>query len=123
MALATAKKPGLFITRSIDAMAEETRAAAGPQLRRALGPWALIAIGLGDMVGAGIFATIGTGVHMAGPAVIASFLIAGVACGFAALCYAEMSSMVPIAGSAYTYTYATIGEFIAWIIRWDLILE
>jgi len=123
MALATAKKPGLFITRSIDAMAEETRAAAGPQLRRALGPWALIAIGLGDMVGAGIFATIGTGVHMAGPAVIASFLIAGVACGFAALCYAEMSSMVPIAGSAYTYTYATIGEFIAWIIGWDLILE
>jgi len=123
MAVAAAKRPGLFITRSIDALETEAHEAEGPKLRRALGPWALIAIGLGDMVGAGIFATIGTGVHMAGPAVIASFLIAGVACGFAALCYAEMSSMVPIAGSAYTYTYATLGEFIAWIIGWDLILE
>jgi len=124
MALATAKRPGLFITRSIDALAAETREAAGPRLRRALGPWALIAIGLGNMIGAGIFATIGDGVHdKAGPAVIVSFLLAGIACAFAALCYAEISSMVPLAGSAYTYTYATLGELIAWIIGWDLILE
>ena len=124
MATIARKPPGLFITRSIDALARETEAVEGkPRLRRALGPWALVAIGLGDMVGAGIFATIGTGVHMAGPAVIISFIIAGIACAFAALCYAELSSMVPIAGSAYTYTYATIGEFIAWIIGWDLILE
>ena len=123
MAVAAAKKPGLLVTRSIDALAQEVQETTGPKLRRVLGPWALIAIGLGNMVGTGIFATIGTGVHTAGPAVILSFLIAGLACAFAALCYAEMSSMVPIAGSAYTYTYATIGEFIAWIIGWDLILE
>lgn len=114
----------LFVTRSIEALSEETHEAQGPKLRRALGPWALIAVGLGNMVGAGIFATIGDGIHnKAGPAVIISFLIAAVACAFAALCYAELSSMVPIAGSAYTYTYATIGELVAWVIGFDLILE
>jgi APA family basic amino acid/polyamine antiporter len=115
---------GLFITRSIEALTKETDESKGPRLRRVLGPWALIAIGLGNMVGAGIFATIGTGIHdQAGAAVIISFIIAAVVSGLAALCYAEISSMVPLAGSAYTYTYATVGELIAWIIGWNLIWE
>ncbi len=115
---------GLFITRSIDALNKETEEAQGPRLRRALGPWALIAFGLGSMVGGGIFATIGLGVHtFAGPSVVLSFIFAGLACLFAAFAYAEISSMVPVAGSAYTYTYATLGEIVAWIIGWNLILE
>jgi basic amino acid/polyamine antiporter, APA family len=115
---------GLFITRSIDALNKETEEIQGPTLRRALGPWALIAFGLGSMVGGGIFATIGLGVHTyAGPSVVIAFILAGLACVFAALAYAEIASMVPVAGSAYTYTYATLGEFVAWIVGWNLILE
>jgi len=118
------KRAGLFIVRSIDALTKETEASEGPRLRRVLGPWALIAIGLGNMVGAGIFATIGTGIHdLAGPAVMVSFIIAAIVSALAALCYAEISSMVPLAGSAYTYTYATVGELMAWIIGWNLIWE
>ncbi len=124
MAVARAKNTGLFITRSMSALAEEEHQAHGPTLRRALGPWALVAIGLGNMVGAGIFATIGDGAHnLAGPAVTLSFLIAAIISAFAALCYAEIASMVRVAGSAYTYTYATVGELIAWIIGWNLIWE
>ena len=99
------------------------------QMKRALGPLQLIALGIGAIVGAGIFATIGTaaagGAHHegAGPALVVSILITAVGCGFCALCYAEFASIVPIAGSAYTYSYATLGEFIAWIIGWDLIIE
>jgi APA family basic amino acid/polyamine antiporter len=92
-------------------------------LRRVLGGRDLIAIGLGTMIGGGIFTTIGPGVAKAGPAIIIAFLLAGLASFFAALCYAELGSMVPIAGSAYTYAYATMGELIAWIIGWDLVLE
>ncbi|HZV78505.1 MAG TPA: amino acid permease [Candidatus Binatus sp.] len=115
---------GLFVTRSIDALNRETEEVEGPRLRRVLGPWQLIAFGLGSMVGGGIFATIGLGVHTyAGPSVIISFILAGFACMFAAFAYAEIASMVPVAGSAYTYTYATLGEFIAWIVGWNLILE
>src|SRR5579863_9958353 len=115
---------GLMLTRSIDALTKETEESEGPRLRRVLGPWALIAIGLGNMVGAGIFATIGSGIHdLAGPSVIVSFIIAAVVSALAALCYAEISSMVPLAGSAYTYTYATVGELVAWIIGWNLIWE
>jgi APA family basic amino acid/polyamine antiporter len=92
-------------------------------LRRVLGARDLIAIGLGTMIGGGIFTTIGPGVAKAGPAIIAAFLLAGLASLFAALCYAELGAMVPIAGSAYTYAYATLGQLVAWIIGWDLILE
>ena len=96
--------------------------AEGPTLRRALGWPALTAIGLGTMLG-GIFPTIGAGAHAAGPGVVLSFALSGLVCICVALCYAEFASMVPVAGSAYTYAYATLGEFVAWIIGWDLILE
>ncbi len=101
---------------------DSERTAGGPALRRVLGVPGLICVGLGTMLG-GIFATVGVGALEAGPAVIVSFLLSGLACVFVSLCYAELSSMVPIAGSAYTYAYATLGELVAWIIGWDLILE
>jgi APA family basic amino acid/polyamine antiporter len=94
----------------------------GPALRRALGWPALTAIGLGTMLG-GIFPTLGAGARAAGPAVIAAYIASGLVCACVALCYAEFASMVPVAGSAYTYAYATLGEIVAWIIGWDLILE
>jgi APA family basic amino acid/polyamine antiporter len=94
----------------------------GPKLRRVLGAPALIAVGLGTMLG-GIFTTIGVGTQQAGPGVVLSFALSGLACVFVSLCYAELASMVPIAGSAYTYAYAALGEIVAWIIGWDLILE
>ncbi len=125
MATLTRLYSGLFITRSLSSLTEEEHQARGrPALRRVLGPWMLIALGLGNMVGAGIFATVGTGIHdYAGPGILISFLICAVASAFAGLCYAEFASMVPVAGSAYTYTYATVGEFVAWLIGWNLILE
>ncbi len=98
-------------------------------LKRTLGKWHLAALGIGATIGAGIFATTGTAIvgdplrPGAGPAIIISFLLTAVTCGFAALCYAEFASMVPISGSAYTYAYASLGEFVAWIIGWDLIIE
>jgi APA family basic amino acid/polyamine antiporter len=98
-------------------------------LKRTLGKWHLTALGVGATIGAGIFATTGTAIvgdaarPGAGPAIIFSFVVTAVACGFAALCYAEFAAMVPISGSAYTYAYASIGEFVAWIIGWDLIIE
>ncbi len=91
-------------------------------LRRVLGVPGLISVGLGTMIG-GIFTTIGVGMLAAGPGVIASFVLSGLACVFVSFCYAELASMVPVAGSAYTYAYATLGEIVAWIIGWDLILE
>jgi basic amino acid/polyamine antiporter, APA family len=99
------------------------------QLKKVLGPIDLVALGIGAIIGAGIFVITGTAAaggasHLgAGPAIIISFIITGIACGFAALCYAEFASFIPIAGSAYTYSYATMGELVAWIIGWDLILE
>jgi APA family basic amino acid/polyamine antiporter len=101
----------------------------GQGLRRVLTARDLVLLGIGGIIGAGIFATVGTATvgdtvrPGAGPAIIISFIITGVACGFTALCYAELSSMVPVSGSAYTYVYLTMGEFIAWIIGWDLMLE
>jgi len=93
-------------------------------LRRALGPLALTALGIGSVIGTGIFVLTGTAASQnAGPALVISMIIAGVGCAFAGLCYAELASMIPVAGSAYTYAYATSGELIAWIIGWDLVLE
>jgi len=107
----------------------ETDIAERGGLRRTLNKWHLTALGVGATIGAGIFATTGTAIvgdalrPGAGPAIIFSFLLTAVACGFAALCYAEFASMVPISGSAYTYAYASLGELVAWIIGWDLIIE
>src|SRR5687768_11991783 len=93
-------------------------------LRRVLGPVQLTALGVGAIIGAGIFVLTGqAAAQHAGPAIVLSFVLAGIACGFAGLCYAEFASMIPVAGSAYTYAYATMGELLAWIIGWDLILE
>lgn len=93
-------------------------------LRRALGRWQLTALGIGSIIGTGIFVLTGTAASQhAGPALVLSMVIAGIACAFAGLCYAELASMIPVAGSAYTYAYATVGELTAWIIGWDLILE
>jgi APA family basic amino acid/polyamine antiporter len=110
----------LFARRSIGELHAEGERSA---LRRALGPIDLILLGVGAIIGAGIFGTIGQAAGAAGPAVVVSFLVTAVACGLAGLCYAELTSVVPIAGSAYTYAYATLGQFVAWIIGWDLILE
>src|SRR5216117_2783242 len=99
------------------------------RLKKALGPIDVTALGIGAIIGAGIFATIGSAAAGdatrpgAGPGLILSFIFTAIACGFAALCYAEFASMIPISGSAYTYAYATLGELIAWIIGWDLIIE
>src|SRR6516165_6106449 len=96
----------------------------GERLHRALGPWSLTAMGIGCIIGAGIFVMTGRAAALdAGPAVILSYAVAGVGCAMAALCYAEFAAMAPVAGSAYTYAYATLGELFAWIIGWDLILE
>src|SRR5690348_5851450 len=94
------------------------------ELVRALGPWQLIALGIGAIIGTGIFVITGhAAATYAGPGVVISFIIAGIGCLFAGLCYAEYASMIPVAGSAYTYTYATLGKFLAWIIGWNLVLE
>src|SRR6201988_1115731 len=93
-------------------------------LKRTLGPMSLIALGIGAIIGAGLFVRTAAGIaDRAGPSVVLAFIVAGVGCAFAGLCYAEFASMIPVAGSAYTYSYATMGEFVAWIIGWDLILE
>jgi APA family basic amino acid/polyamine antiporter len=110
----------LFATTSLERLKNESRRQT---LRRALGARDLMAVGLGTMIGGGIFTTIGPGVKIAGPAIIASFLLAGTASFFAALCYAELGAMVPIAGSAYTYAYATLGKLVAWIIGFALLFE
>ena len=118
----------LFRTKSLDAILSESHDVAH-QLKRSLGAFDVVMLGIGAIVGAGIFATIGTAAAGdasrpgAGPALILSFVVTGIACGFAALCYAEFAAMVPISGSAYTYSYATLGELVAWIIGWDLIIE
>src|SRR3954471_16937075 len=92
-------------------------------LKRAVGALDLTALGIGAVIGTGIFVVIGEGIGLAGPAVILAFLLAALACVFSALSYAELASSIPVSGSAYTYTYATLGEIVAWIIGWDLILE
>ena len=112
----------LFRKKTVAGLLEEM--AGENRLRRVLGPVHLTSLGVGAVIGTGIFVLTGAAAHdKAGPALMLSFIVAGLACIFAALCYAEFASMVPVAGSAYTYAYATLGELFAWIIGWDLILE
>jgi APA family basic amino acid/polyamine antiporter len=111
----------LLATKTFDSITAEHR---DSQLKRTLGPWQLTALGIGGTIGTGIFVLTGLEAALhAGPAIVISFIIAGIGCVFAGLCYAEFSAMAPVAGSAYTYTYATLGEFAAWFIGWDLLLE
>ena len=115
-------KNQLFAKKSLDSIHEEM--ADGHRLKRVLGPVGLSAMGVGAIIGAGIFVLVGKAAHdTAGPALMLSFVVAGLACVFAALCYAEFAAMAPVAGSAYTYAYVTLGELFAWIIGWDLVLE
>jgi APA family basic amino acid/polyamine antiporter len=114
----------LWATKSVTALRAEAEAVNERSLKRALGSTNLIMLGIGAIIGAGIFVLTGLAAALhAGPAVALSFVVAAIACGLAGLCYAEMASTVPVAGSAYTYSYATMGEFAAWIIGWDLVLE
>ena len=114
----------LWATKSIASLKAEAEGTGDKALRRHLGPWGLTALGIGAIIGAGIFVLTGQAAALhAGPAVWMSMAIVGIACGFAGLCYAEMAAAVPVAGSAYTYSYATMGELVAWIIGWDLVLE
>ncbi|MHA4871704.1 amino acid permease [Duganella sp. PWIR1] len=111
----------IFRTKNLDEMIANAGKPGG--LAKVLGPFDLILMGIGAIVGTGIFVLTGTGAVTAGPALTLSFVVAAVACGFAALCYAEFASTVPVAGSIYTYSYATLGELAAWMIGWDLLLE
>ena len=111
----------IFRTKNLDTMVAASRAPGG--LKKVLGPFDLVLMGIGAIVGTGIFVLTGTGAVTAGPALTVSFVIAALACAFAALCYAEFASTVPVAGSIYTYSYATLGELVAWMIGWDLLLE
>ena len=114
----------LFRTKSIESLLADSRETGEGSLKRTLGPWALVALGIGAIIGAGLFVRTAAAIaDRAGPSVTLAFIVAGVGCAFAGLCYAEFASMIPVAGSAYTYSYATMGEFIAWIIGWDLVLE
>ncbi len=114
---------GIFQRKSINVLlAEATESEKG--LKKTLSAGALVALGIGAIIGAGLFSITGVAAaNYAGPGIMISFIIAAIGCGFAGLCYAEFASMIPVAGSAYTYSYATMGEFIAWIIGWDLVLE
>ena len=115
---------GLFIKKPFAALQAEAYESGNKTLKRVLGPWSLIALGVGVIIGAGLFSITGTvTAGYTGPAITLSFAIAAIGCCFAGLCYAEFASMIPVAGSAYTYSYATMGELIAWIIGWDLVLE
>jgi basic amino acid/polyamine antiporter, APA family len=124
--MATASKPegrkGLFATKDTDALVRDTEE-KGASLARVVGLLDLTALGLGAIIGTGIFVVIGEAIGDSGPAIILSFLLAGVTCAFSALAFAELASSIPVSGSAYTYSYATLGELAAWIIGWDLILE
>ncbi len=114
----------LFTKKPIDVLLAQANEEGEHTLKRSLGWPSLTLLGVGGVIGAGIFVLTGQQAALnAGPAIAISFIIAGVVCAFAALCYAELASMIPVSGSAYTYTYATLGEFFAWLIAWDLILE
>ena len=119
---AVAEGGSLFARKGIAALEREEDGHGG--LKRTLGPWSLIALGIGAIIGAGLFSLTGiAAADNAGPAVVISFMIAALGCAFAGMCYSELASMIPVAGSAYTYAYATLGELIGWIIGWTLVLE
>ena len=118
--MSIAARPGPLVKRPTDQLIEE---AEGTQLRRAVGALDLTALGIGAIIGTGIFVIIGEAIGDSGPAIVLSFVFAGVTCIFSALAYAELASAIPVSGSAYTYSYATMGELVAFIIGWDLVLE
>jgi APA family basic amino acid/polyamine antiporter len=113
----------LLAKKSLPALLAEAKQENSESLQRSLGPFSLTALGIGAVIGAGIFVLSGLGAHYAGPGLMLSFVLSGLGCAFAGLCYAEFAAMIPLAGSAYTYAYATLGELVAWIIGWDLTLE
>jgi APA family basic amino acid/polyamine antiporter len=113
----------LFATKPLNLLMEEARETGEHSLKRTLGVFQLTALGVGAIIGAGIFVMVGLGAQYAGPGLSLSFVLSGLGCAFAGLCYAEFAAMIPLAGSAYTYAYATLGELLAWIIGWDLTLE
>src|SRR5688572_28363789 len=114
----------IFARKPLDKLMEEAQEVGEHSLKRSLGPINLIALGIGAIIGAGLFVRTAAAIaDRAGPSVVLAFVVAGLGCAFAGLCYAEFASMIPLAGSAYTYSYATMGELVAWIIGWDLILE
>jgi APA family basic amino acid/polyamine antiporter len=113
----------LFARKTLDQLIAEAKETGEHSLKKTLGPFQLTALGVGAVIGAGIFVFSGLGAHYAGPGLMLSFVLSGLGCAFAALCYAEFAAMIPLAGSAYTYAYATLGELFAWIIGWDLTLE
>ena len=114
----------LFQTKPLERLMAEAQEVGEHSLKRSLGPWNLIALGIGGIIGAGLFVRTAAAIaERAGPSVVLAFIVAGIGCAFAGLCYAEFASMIPVAGSAYTYSYATMGELVAWIIGWDLVLE
>src|SRR5712664_2172137 len=113
----------LFVKKPMSMLLSVVGDALKHSLKRTLGAVQLTALGVGAIIGAGIFVLSGLGAHYAGPALMLSFVLSGLGCAFAGLCYAEFAAMIPLAGSAYTYAYATLGELLAWIIGWDLTLE
>src|SRR5213594_1175187 len=114
----------LWTRKPLSVLLQEPSAEGGHSLKKTLGPMALVALGIGAIIGAGLFVrTAAAAANNAGPSVTLAFVVAGIGCAFAGLCYAEFASMIPVAGSAYTYSYATMGELVAWIIGWDLVLE
>jgi APA family basic amino acid/polyamine antiporter len=120
----TGRSGSLFRTKSIDGLLADTADTGERSLKRTLGAAALVSLGIGAIIGAGLFVRTAAAIaDRAGPSVTLAFIVAGIGCAFAGLCYAEFASMIPVAGSAYTYSYVTMGEFMAWIIGWDLVLE
>src|SRR3954469_3943338 len=120
--MAVASEPSIWARKSTDELIAETTE-EGHALKKAVGALDLTAFGVGAIIGTGIFVVLAEGIGDSGPAIVVSFALAGITCLFSALSYAELASSIPVSGSAYTYAYATLGELIAWIIGWDLILE
>src|SRR5207302_5348886 len=114
----------LFARKPLAKLMAEAQEVGEHSLKRSLGPVNLVALGIGAIIGAGLFVRTAAAIaERAGPSVTIAFIVAGIGCAFAGLCYAEFASIIPIAGSAYTYSYVTMGELVAWIIGWDLVLE